>query len=94
LHRAGLSHAAIMRAATLDAAKFMRLEADHGTVERGKIADLVLLESNPLEDIAHAARPRAVVFDGRLLDAQALRRLEEKAATTATASGPSAASSR
>lgn len=94
LHRAGLSHAAILRAATLDAAKFMRLEADHGTVERGKIADLVLLESNPLEDIAHAARPRAVVFDGRLLDTQALRRLEEKAATTATASGPSAASSK
>lgn len=94
LQRAGMSNADVLRAATIEAAKFMRLQADHGTVEAGKIADLVLLQNNPLEDIAHAARPRAVVFDGRLFDTQALRGLEEGATAAATASEFSTASSR
>ena len=46
-----------------------------GTVEPGKLADLVLLEANPLEDISNTQRIRAVVADGRLYRRADLDRL-------------------
>ena len=42
-------------------------EADHGTVAAGKVADLVLLDANPLEDIRNTRKISAVVLNGRLL---------------------------
>ena len=46
-----------------------------GTIAVGKSADLVLLDGNPLEDIANVRRIRAVVSGGRFLDRAALDRL-------------------
>ena len=69
---AGLSPAAALRAATLDPARYAGREADFGTVEAGKVADLVLLDADPLADIAHTQRIRAVVFGGALYDRAAL----------------------
>jgi cytosine/adenosine deaminase-related metal-dependent hydrolase len=60
--------------------------ADLGTVERGKLADLVLLDANPLDDIANTKRIRAVVLAGRYLDRIELDRMlkgVEKAAAEA-----------
>ena len=39
-----------------------------GTIETGKIADLVLLDANPLDDISNTQKIHAVVVNGRLLD--------------------------
>ncbi|HEX8261388.1 MAG TPA: amidohydrolase family protein, partial [Allosphingosinicella sp.] len=65
LVRAGLSPAAVLRAATLDAARFAGLESSAGSVTVGKRADLVLLDSNPLENIANTRRIRLVLLAGR-----------------------------
>ncbi len=55
----GMTPVAAMRAATANGATLLRL-GDVGTVEPGKLADLVLFEGNPAEDIASVLRPRAV----------------------------------
>ena len=59
--------------------------AGHEPVQPGRHADLVLLEGNPLEDIANTRRIRAVVFGGRVLDRAALDSL--LAGVEATARG-------
>lgn len=69
---AGLTPAEALRAATLSGAEFLGMTADHGTVQPGRFADLVLLDANPLEDIGHTRGIRAVVFDGRVHDRASL----------------------
>ncbi len=63
--RAGLSPLQALQTATRNPAVFLGRLADLGTVEQGKLADLVLLDANPLEDIANTRRIRAVVLAGR-----------------------------
>jgi len=73
--KAGLTPLEALQTATLNPAKFLDRLADLGTVERGKLADLVLLDGNPLEDIANTRKIRAVVLAGRYLNRAALDRL-------------------
>ena len=54
-----------------------------GTVEPGKLADLVLLDANPLEDISDTQRIRAVIADGRLYRRADLDRLLAEVAARA-----------
>ena len=79
----GYSPAEALRAATLAPAKFLRIEADSGSVATGQRADLVLLGANPLRDIGNARRIEAVVLDGRLLKRDALDALLANAAREA-----------
>lgn len=79
LKSAGLSNADILRAATYEAARVMNLEGSYGTIEVGKVADLLILNANPLSDIANAARISTVILNGRLLDRAALDALAEHA---------------
>ena len=72
LVRAGLTPLEAIGAATLRAAEFFDLESEMGAVEPGMRADLVLLGADPLEDISNTRRIEAVVFQGRLLDRDAL----------------------
>jgi hypothetical protein len=72
LVKAGLSAAEALRAATLSGAVYLGRTSDFGTVAPGRVADLVLLEANPLDDIGNSRRIHAVVFSGRVLDRRAL----------------------
>lgn len=65
LVRAGLTPARVLRAATLDAARFLGEERVWGTVAVGRRADLVLLDRNPLIDVAAARGVHAVIVNGR-----------------------------
>lgn len=76
LVEAGLSPAEALRAATLSAARFAGKDAQLGTIAPGKTAELVLLGSDPLADIAATRTIRGLVFAGRHYgdrDLQALR---------------------
>ena len=69
---AGLTPAQALQAATMNPARYLGKTALQGTVETGKIADLVLLDGNPLDDITMTKKIAAVVFRGQLFDRQAL----------------------
>ena len=64
LVRAGLTPMEALQAATLNAGKYLGL-ADTGTIEKGKRADLVLLDANPLQDIKNTRKIQSVVLAGR-----------------------------
>lgn len=71
----GLTPLAALQAATLNPAKFLHGTDSLGTIGSGKLADLVLLDANPLADITNTMRIRAVVANGRYFDRAALDRL-------------------
>ncbi len=68
LVEAGLSPAEALASATTVAVRAMHRERTYGTIASGKVADLVLLDANPLADIRATTRIRRVVLRGRLLD--------------------------
>jgi adenine deaminase len=72
LVRSGLTPAEALRTATINPATFLGVTDSLGTVATGKVADLVLLDANPLGDIANTKRIRAVIQGGRLLNRSAL----------------------
>jgi imidazolonepropionase-like amidohydrolase len=65
--KAGLTPMEALQTATLNPAKFLGRTRDLGTVEKGKLADLVLLDANPLDDISNTQKISAVVLAGRYL---------------------------
>ncbi len=75
LVQAGLTPLEALQTATINPAKFFGKEKVLGTIEKGKLADLVLLDANPLEDIDNTRKINAVVLNGHLLDRAALDKL-------------------
>src|ERR1700733_8493258 len=69
---AGFTPMESLQTATSNPAKFLGMQASLGSVESGKIADLVLLAANPLEDIRNTRKISAVLANGRLFDHAAL----------------------
>lgn len=75
----GLSPREALRAATIEPARFARLDDRLGAIASGRIADLVLLDADPLADIRNTRRIAAVVQAGRVLTRPELERLLESA---------------
>ena len=65
LVEAGFSPMEALQAATLNPAKFLGKTDAFGTIQVGRVADLVLLNANPLEDISHTRKIHAVVLGGK-----------------------------
>jgi|SRR5690349_789570 len=72
---AGLTPLDALRSATINPAKFFGLDQTLGTIDQGKIADLVLLDADPLVDIRNTQRINAVVSNGRFFDRKALDKM-------------------
>tara|TARA_Y100000590_G_scaffold70751_1_gene77412 strand:+ start:80 stop:1582 length:1503 start_codon:yes stop_codon:yes gene_type:complete len=65
---AGLSPMEALKTATFNAADYFNLTKDYGSIEAGKVADMVLLNANPLEDISNTIRINRLVFNGAVYD--------------------------
>ncbi|HEX4451619.1 MAG TPA: amidohydrolase family protein [Kofleriaceae bacterium] len=83
--RAGMTPLQALQTATLDPAVAFGRTADLGSVATGKLADLVLLDANPLQSIESTQRIAAVVQDGKLYRKQDLDGLFARAAKLAAA---------
>ena len=83
LVRAGLTPMEALQRATRNPARYFGLEDSLGTIEKGKLADLVLLEADPLKDIGNTRKISAVVLNGRLVTRLTLDALLDKAEATA-----------
>ncbi len=67
LHDHGASAMAAIKAATSGAARLLGIDAEVGTIEAGKQADLILVDGDPLVDLARLERPRAVIQGGNVV---------------------------
>jgi len=72
LQQGGMSNMEALRAGTIDGARYLGMDGDIGSIEKGKLADLVVLDRNPLQDIRHSESVNLIVLNGRVLDAKTL----------------------
>ncbi len=75
LAQGGMSNMQALRCATLNGARHLGMDKEIGSLAAGKLADLVVLDKNPLENIRHTEAIRYVMVNGRLYDADTLNEI-------------------
>jgi len=77
-----------LQTATSNPAKFFATESTQGSIAKGNVADLVLLDADPLADIHNTRKISAVIANGRLYDRPALDALLKNAESAARSPTP------
>ncbi|SKB33283.1 amidohydrolase family protein [Daejeonella lutea] len=72
LAQGGMSPLQAIRSATLNGAEHLGMGKELGSLETGKLADLIVLDANPLEDIRNTEKIRYVMINGRVYDAETM----------------------
>ena len=69
LQQGGMSNHQSLKCATINGAKYLGMDKQIGSLEKGKLADLIVLDKNPLENIRHSETVKYTMINGRLYDA-------------------------
>ena len=69
LQQGGMTNHEVLKAATINGAKSLGLDGDIGSLQAGKLADLIVLDSNPLDSIQNTLSVRYTMVNGRIWDA-------------------------
>jgi imidazolonepropionase-like amidohydrolase len=75
LAQGGMTPHEALRSATLHGAVYLGLDGDLGSLEEGKLADLVVLDANPLDDIQNSDDISYVMVNGRIFDARTMNQV-------------------
>ncbi len=75
LEQGGMSNLEALRAATLNGAEYIGLGDDIGSLKVGKLADLIVLDKNPLDDILNSETVRYTMVNGRLYDTETMNEI-------------------
>jgi len=86
---AGFTPLEALQTATLNPAKFFHMENELGTIEKGKFADLVFLDGNPLEDIRNTQKVSGVILNGRYFSKADLQKILQRVEEAAKREAPS-----
>jgi Tol biopolymer transport system component/imidazolonepropionase-like amidohydrolase len=75
LQQGGMTNLEAIRCATINGARALGLDKEIGSIEKGKLADLIVLDRNPLENIRNSESISLVMLNGRLYDAKTLNEI-------------------
>jgi imidazolonepropionase-like amidohydrolase len=75
LQQGGMTSLEAIRCATINGARALGLDRELGSIEKGKLADLLVLDRNPLENIRNTEAIALVMVNGRLYDAASLNQI-------------------
>jgi imidazolonepropionase-like amidohydrolase/Tol biopolymer transport system component len=75
LQQGGMSNLQALRCATLNGAKYLGLDKEIGSLEVGKLADLIVLDQNPLDDIKNTESVKYVMVNGRLYESETMHEI-------------------
>ncbi len=82
LKDAGISELGAIQTATINPAKYFSATDSLGTIEKNKLADIVILDANPLEDINNLKKTNATIVNGKLYDKETLEKMKMKVLTS------------
>jgi imidazolonepropionase-like amidohydrolase len=80
---AGFTPFEALLTATRKPAEYLNLSRELGTIQKGKLADLILLDANPVTNISNTKQIRAVIFDGRYFSKEMLEKMLDDVKTAA-----------
>lgn len=75
LQQGGMSNHEALQAATINGADYIGMSTDIGSLKEGKLADLLILDENPLENIRNSESIRYVMINGRLYDTETMNEI-------------------
>jgi len=75
LQMGGMTNMEALQAATINGAEYIGMDKEIGSLEEGKLADLIVLEKNPLEDIRNSESVIYTMVNGRLFDAKTMNQI-------------------
>jgi imidazolonepropionase-like amidohydrolase len=75
MNQGGFSPWEALRAGTIDGARYIGMDGDIGSIEKGKLADLVVIDGNPLEDLRRSEYVAYTMINGRLFEAATMNQI-------------------